>query len=95
MRTNTADNNDHKRDVDAEHDESLSDVSAALAVGAKGHTKSADVAMKLFENHDINMYIDPVEEKRIIRKVDWIIIPMIAVNCESQHSPALILLFRY
>lgn len=65
----------------AEHHELPPDVAAiAMAAGAKGHTKSADVAMKLFENHDFNMEVDPAEEKRIIKKIDWFIIPLIAVN---------------
>lgn len=66
---------------DFEHDEDVpAEIAAALKVGAKGASKSADVAMKLFENHDFNMYIDPEEEKKVIRKLDWIIIPMIMVN---------------
>ncbi|KAK5072509.1 hypothetical protein LTS08_008337 [Lithohypha guttulata] len=69
------------KDVDyPEHDESPSEIAVALAAGAKGHTKSADVAMKLFENHDFNMQVDPVEQKQIVRKIDWFIIPLIAVN---------------
>lgn len=64
------------------HDESKQEIIAALAPGAKGHNKSADVAMKLFENHDFNMEVDPDEQKRVVRKIDWFIIPMIAVNCE-------------
>lgn len=64
-----------------EHDEEIPpEIAAALKVGAKGGAKSADVAMKLFENHDFNMVIDPVEEKQVIRKLDMIIIPMIMVN---------------
>lgn len=70
----------HKGSIDAEHDETPSELSAALAVGAKGHTKSADVAMKLFENHDFNMDVDPAEMKKVVRKADWFIIPLIAVN---------------
>lgn len=63
-----------------EHDEAPSDIASALATGAKGGSKSADVAMKLFENHDFNMDVDPAEQKKVIRKVDWFIIPMIGVN---------------
>lgn len=65
----------------AEHDEEIpAEIASALKIGSKGGTKSADVAMKLFANHDLNMKIDPVEEKRIVSKCDWIIIPMITVN---------------
>ena len=65
----------------AEHDEEIpAEIASALKVGAKGGAKSADVAMKLFANHDFNMKIDPAEEKKIVRKHDWIIIPMITVN---------------
>lgn len=70
----------HKGSIDAEHDETPSEISAALAVGAKGHKKSADVAMKLFEDHDIHMEVDPDELKKAVRKADWFIIPLIAVN---------------
>ena len=63
-----------------QHDEEATAFTSALAVGAKGHTKSADVAMKLFQDHDFNMIIDPEEAKQIVRKIDWFIIPMIAVN---------------
>ncbi|KAG8625959.1 hypothetical protein KVT40_006360 [Elsinoe batatas] len=70
-----------KAKQEVEHNEVPKDVAAiALAAGAKGHTKSADVAMKLFENHDFSMEVDPEEEKRIIKKIDWFIIPLIAVN---------------
>lgn len=65
----------------AEHnEESQAKIKMALAAGAKGHNKSADVAMKLFENHDFNMIVDPAEQARVVKKVDWFIIPMIAVN---------------
>lgn len=65
----------------AEHDEEIpAEIAAALKVGAKGGTKSADVAMRLFANHDFDMKIDPSEEKRIVSKCDWVIIPMITVN---------------
>lgn len=66
-----------------QHDEDAKEVVMALAGGAKGLSKSADVAMRLFENHDFNMEVDPVEQKKIVRKMDWFIIPLIAVNCES------------
>lgn len=81
MAANTDDNKDFREVNLAEHDEDTqSQIKMALAAGAKGHTKSADVAMKLFENHDINEIVDPAEQKRVVRKVDWFIIPMIAVN---------------
>jgi len=64
-----------------EHDDDVPpELIAAVKAGAKGLNKSADVAMRLFENHDFNMVVDPEEERRIVRKIDWIIIPMIAVN---------------
>ncbi|KAK5941537.1 hypothetical protein PMZ80_006816, partial [Knufia obscura] len=81
MAANTDDNKDFREVNLAEHDEDTqSQIKMALAAGAKGHTKSADVAMKLFEDHDINEIVDPAEQKRVVRKVDWFIIPMIAVN---------------
>lgn len=49
----------------------------------KFSSKSADgdVALKLFSNPDeMNEPIDPEEERRLIRKVDFMILPLIAVN---------------
>lgn len=79
--TRSSDIDDVKATTAANHREDVPEnIAAALAVGAKGHTKSADVAMKLFQDHDFNMEVDPEEQKQVVRKVDWIIIPMIAVN---------------
>lgn len=69
----------------AEHDEEAK-MKIALAAGAKGHGKSADVAMKLFENHDIDVVVDPADQQKVVRKVDWFIIPMIAVNYVGFNS---------
>ena len=38
------------------------------------------MALKLFENHDINAPVDPDEEKKLVRKIDFYILPLIAVN---------------
>jgi sugar phosphate permease len=40
-----------------------------------------DVALALFEDlHDLSAPIDPAEEKKLIRKIDYLILPLIAVN---------------
>lgn len=64
----------------AHQEEASPELLRSLAGNAKGHTKSADVAMKLFQDHDFNMEIDPDEQKKLVRKIDLIILPMIAVN---------------
>lgn len=81
MDTKVHDVEDVKDYKATEHDEDLPpELATALKAGAKGFTKSADVAMRLFENHDFNMIVDPEEEKRVVRKIDLIILPLIAVN---------------
>lgn len=45
-----------------------------------GKSTDGDVALRLFQNHDINEPVDPVEEKRLVRKIDLVILPLIAVN---------------
>jgi hypothetical protein len=51
---------------------------------AKARENDGDVALQLFVNvddsHDYDRPIDPAEEKKLIRKVDWTILPLIAVN---------------
>lgn len=39
-----------------------------------------DVALKLFQHHNVNDPVDLNEEKRLVRKIDLIILPLIAVN---------------
>lgn len=47
----------------------------------KGKGQDGDVALALFANaDDLSEPIDPEEEKKLIRKVDLIILPLIAVN---------------
>jgi hypothetical protein len=49
----------------------------------KFSTKSqdGDVALALFNDPDeLNEPITPEEEARLVRKVDWLILPLIAVN---------------
>src|ERR1700761_9254115 len=48
---------------------------------SKSKTQDGDVALKLFANaDDLHIPIDPAEEKKLIRKVDFLILPLIAVN---------------
>ncbi|KEF59415.1 uncharacterized protein A1O9_04259 [Exophiala aquamarina CBS 119918] len=48
---------------------------------AKAKRQDGDVALALFANaDDLNEPIDPDEEKKLIRKIDLIILPLIAVN---------------
>ncbi|KIX01809.1 uncharacterized protein Z518_09536 [Rhinocladiella mackenziei CBS 650.93] len=48
---------------------------------SKSKTQDGDVALKLFQNaDDLHEPIDPVEEKKLIRKIDLLILPLIAVN---------------
>lgn len=47
----------------------------------KSKDHDGDVALKLFANaEDLHIPIDPAEEKKLIRKVDLLILPLIAVN---------------
>lgn len=48
---------------------------------AKAKKQDGDVALALFANaDDLSEPIDPEEEKKLIRKIDLIILPLIAVN---------------
>lgn len=48
---------------------------------AKSKRQDGDVALGLFANaEDLHEAIDPEEERKLIRKVDLIILPLIAVN---------------
>lgn len=43
-------------------------------------SKQRDVALKLFDNAEDIGEIDPAEEKRIMRKVDFVLVPLFAVS---------------
>lgn len=62
------------------HDEvSLPPTTSKWKLSAK--SADGDVALKLFQNPDeMNEPIDPVDEKKLISKVDWLILPLIAGN---------------
>lgn len=48
---------------------------------SKAKAPDGDVALQLFSNPDeLHEPIDPEEEKRLIRKIDLLILPLIAVN---------------
>jgi hypothetical protein len=64
----------------------------------KSRSNDGDVALALFSDADnMNGPIDPVEEHKLIRKVDCLILPLIAVNyaffyvCASLTFPILTL----
>lgn len=42
-----------------------------------GSSKDGDVALALFaDSHDMNEPIDPAVEKKLRRKIDWLILPL-------------------
>jgi hypothetical protein len=44
-------------------------------------SQDGDVALALFDDPDeLNEPISPEEEAKLVRKVDWLILPLIAVN---------------
>jgi hypothetical protein len=48
---------------------------------SKSQKQDGDVALKLFTNaDDLHNPIEPAEERKLIRKVDMLILPLIAVN---------------
>ena len=48
---------------------------------SKSKTQDGDVALKLFANaDDLHIPVDPAEVKKLIRKIDFLILPLIAVN---------------
>lgn len=48
---------------------------------SKAKEGDGDVALQLFANaDDLNEPIDPEEERKLVRKIDFIILPLIAVN---------------
>lgn len=48
---------------------------------SKTKEQDGDVALQLFANaDDLHIPIEPAEEKKLIRKVDLLILPLIAVN---------------
>ena len=67
------------------HDEinslNLPPTSHKFKFSSKTKDHDGDVALKLFANaDDLHAPIDPAEEKKLIRKIDLLILPLIAVN---------------
>lgn len=67
------------------HDEinklTLPPTSHKFKFSTKSKTQDGDVALKLFANADeLHDPIEPAEEKKLIRKIDLLILPLIAVN---------------
>ena len=78
------DQNDDKG-ISTAHDESnsldLPTTGQKFRFSAKSKRQDGDVALKLFANaEDLHEAIDPQEEAKLIRKIDLIILPLIAVN---------------
>lgn len=73
------------RAISSAHDEinslDLPPTGHKFKFSTKGKRQDGDVALALFANADeLNEPIDPEEEKKLIRKIDFIILPLIAVN---------------
>lgn len=71
--------------ISTAHDESnsldLPTTTHKFRFSAKSKRQDGDVALKLFANaEDLHEAIDPEEERKLIRKVDLVILPLIAVN---------------
>lgn len=71
-----------KHVVETTHRETVPSEVATVAHKWKvpGKSDDGDVALHLFRDHDINEPVDPDEERRLVRKIDLIILPLIAVN---------------
>ena len=69
----------------ASHDDKvpveLPPTSSKFKFSAKSRKNDGDVALALFNNADeMSEPIDPKVERKLIRKVDFLILPLIAVN---------------
>ena len=54
---------------------------AAHAELQSGKPHDGDVALDLFANgEELADVIDPVEEKKLVRKIDWMVIPFICIT---------------
>ena len=50
---------------------------------SKSQKQDGDVALALFANaEDLHIPVDPAEERKVIRKIDLLILPLIGVCCK-------------
>jgi hypothetical protein len=60
---------------------SLPPTTQKIQFSSKTKKQDGDVALALFANAtDLHIPIEPAEEMKLIRKVDFLILPLIAVN---------------
>jgi hypothetical protein len=65
--------------VAIEHNEALSPCSTLPAWKSLAQG-DGDTALALFDNVDqLNEIVDPIEERRLVRKIDWLILPCLVV----------------
>lgn len=65
--------------VAIEHNEALSPCSTLPAWKSLARG-DGDTALALFDNVDqLNEIVDPIEERRLVRKIDWLILPCLVV----------------
>lgn len=65
--------------VAIEHNEALSPCST-LPVWKSLNQEDGDTALALFDNAEqLNEIVDPIEERRLVRKIDWLILPCLVV----------------
>lgn len=76
---NAVERTDTANEVAIEHSEALSPSSTLPAWKSLNHV-DGDTALALFDNiEQLNEVLDPAEEKRLIRKVDMLILPCLIV----------------
>lgn len=65
--------------------------------GQPGKIQNGDTALALFENFDeLHEDVDPGELKRLVRKIDFMILPFLAVCYAFYYvSPSFILLCKF
>jgi MFS family permease len=70
----------HEKDVEAIHTETASTTTEPTHKWKLSKAGDGDVAMALFNSPDeVNEPVDPAEERRVKRKIDWMILPYLAV----------------
>lgn len=63
----------------AVHTETDSSAPQKFKFSSKTKEQDGDVALALFANAQ-ELVIDPGEEENLVRKIDWVILPLILVN---------------
>lgn len=52
-------------------------------------TRDADEALRFLRSNDETAVFDDVSEKKLMRKVDWMLMPLMFVSCSGLETPAL------